>query len=283
MGRHWLIALTLVVAALASHGEQDASTPSSPQSNTTGRDPGMFIVGPGVSAPELLPAAPLVIEEESCKKKLGGKAVLSFLVDATGSPRNIAFEEGAGGGLDEIAYKMVSSDRFKPALHQNSPVIVPMKDEVELQACLPKKKGGPADIQSATALSSQPKQKLMAMTLSEEQLEFSSFPTSSRGPVEPFTKTKEIKDSVSAPVPLNIVEAVFSDEARKKKVSGVCLISLVVDTDGMPRNVRVIRPLGYGLDEKAVEAARKYRFKPAMRKGTPVPVLITVEVNFRLY
>jgi TonB family protein len=243
----------------------------------------MFIVGPGVSAPELQPASPLVIDDENCKKKLNGKAVLSFLVDTTGFPRNIAFEEGAGGGLDEIAYKMVSSDRFKPALHQNSPVIVPMKDEVELQACLTKKKNGPADAQSVAALSAQPKQKLMAMTLSEEQLEFSSFPTSSRGPAEPFTKTNETKNSVLAPAPLNSVEAVFSDEARRKSISGVCLVSLVVDSDGMPRNVRVIRPLGYGLDLKAVDAARKYRFKPAMRKGTPIPVMITVEVNFRLY
>jgi TonB family protein len=225
----------------------------------------------------------LVIGVEDCKKKPSSKAVLSFLVDTVGAPRNIAFEEGAGGGLDAIAYKMVSSDRFKPALHRNSPVTVPMKDEIELQACLPKKKGSPADVQSVTPLSAQPMQKLMAMTLSQEQLEFASFPTNSLGSTEPFTKIKETKNSVSAPAPLNSIEALFSDEARRKGISGVCLVSLVVDTDGMPRNVRVIRTLGYGLDQKAVDAARRYRFKPAMRKGTPVPVLITVEVNFRLY
>ncbi len=94
----------------------------------------------------------------------------------------------------------------------------------------------------------------------------------------------QIGGGVSAPVPLNTVEAEFSDEARRAKYQGVCLISMIVDTNGMPQNPRVVRPLGMGLDEKALEAVRKYRFKPAMKDGkTPVPVMITVEVNFRLY
>ncbi len=89
---------------------------------------------------------------------------------------------------------------------------------------------------------------------------------------------------ISAPVALNEVEAEFSDEARRAKYQGVCLIQMIVDAQGMPQNPRVIRPLGMGLDEKALEAVRKYRFKPAMKDGkTPVPVMITVEVNFRLY
>lgn len=89
---------------------------------------------------------------------------------------------------------------------------------------------------------------------------------------------------VSAPVPLNQVEAEFSDEARRAKYQGVCLISLIVDAQGNPQNPRVVRTLGMGLDEKALEAVRKYKFKPAMKDGkTPVPVMITVEVNFRLY
>jgi TonB family protein len=88
---------------------------------------------------------------------------------------------------------------------------------------------------------------------------------------------------VSAPVPLNQVEAEFSDEARRAKYQGVCLISLIVDAQGNPQNPRVVRTLGMGLDEKALEAVRKYKFKPAMKGNTPVPVMITVEVNFRLY
>jgi periplasmic protein TonB len=94
----------------------------------------------------------------------------------------------------------------------------------------------------------------------------------------------QIGGRVSAPIALNTVEAEFSDEARRAKYQGVVLISLIVDANGMPQNARVVRALGMGLDEKALEAVRKYRFKPAMLDGkTPVPVPITVEVNFRLY
>ena len=89
---------------------------------------------------------------------------------------------------------------------------------------------------------------------------------------------------ISAPVALNSVEAEFSDEARRAKYQGVCLIQMVVDAHGMPQDPRVVRPLGMGLDQKALDAVRKYRFKPAMKDGkTPVAVMITVEVNFRLY
>lgn len=95
---------------------------------------------------------------------------------------------------------------------------------------------------------------------------------------------ERIGGGVSAPVALNSVEAEFSDEARRAKYQGVCLISLIVDAQGNPQNPRVVRALGMGLDEKAIEAVKKYKFKPAYKQGKgPVPVMITVEVNFRLY
>jgi TonB family protein len=90
--------------------------------------------------------------------------------------------------------------------------------------------------------------------------------------------------SVSAPVPLNTVEAEFTDQARRAKFQGVCFVSVIVDANGDPQNPQVIHPLGMGLDEKAVEAVRKYKFRPAVVDGgQPVPVKITVQVNFRLY
>jgi periplasmic protein TonB len=89
---------------------------------------------------------------------------------------------------------------------------------------------------------------------------------------------------ISAPIPLVEPDAEFSDEARRAKYQGVVLISMIVDAQGNPQNPRVVRPLGMGLDEKALEAVRKYKFKPALKDGrTPVPVMVTVEVNFRLY
>lgn len=88
---------------------------------------------------------------------------------------------------------------------------------------------------------------------------------------------------VSAPQVIYSVEPEFSDEARRAKYEGICNVTLIVDAQGNPQNVRVPRALGMGLDEEAVKAVRQYKFKPAMFHGHPVPVEISVEVNFRIY
>jgi TonB family protein len=88
---------------------------------------------------------------------------------------------------------------------------------------------------------------------------------------------------VVPPVPIYAPEAEFSDEARRSKYQGVCLISIIVDTHGNPQNPRVVQRLGMGLDEKAIEAIRRYKFKPGTKDGKPVPVLITIEVDFRMF
>jgi TonB family protein len=93
-----------------------------------------------------------------------------------------------------------------------------------------------------------------------------------------------IGGGVSQPVVIRHVDPEFSDEARRAKYQGVCIVSLIVDAQGNPQNVRVVRALGMGLDEKAIEAVRQYRFKPALKDGkTPVAVLLNIEINFRLY
>jgi len=94
---------------------------------------------------------------------------------------------------------------------------------------------------------------------------------------------KRVGGSVSAPVLMNHIEPEFSDEARKAKFAGNVLVYLVVDTQGRPQNVRVIKPVGMGLDEKAMEAVRRYIFKPAMENGKPVPVELSIEVDFQIF
>jgi len=91
-----------------------------------------------------------------------------------------------------------------------------------------------------------------------------------------------IGGGVSAPVPIFRVEPEYSEEARKAKYQGTVLLAIVVDENGRTTNVRVIRALGMGLDEKAIEAVMKWRFRPGMKNGQPVPVQANVEVNFRL-
>jgi len=88
---------------------------------------------------------------------------------------------------------------------------------------------------------------------------------------------------VSAPKVLYDPDPEYSEEARKAKFQGTVVLWLVVSPDGKPQQIRVTRALGMGLDEKAVEAVRQWRFEPAKKDGQPVPVQINVEVNFRLY
>ncbi len=88
---------------------------------------------------------------------------------------------------------------------------------------------------------------------------------------------------VSAPRVIYQVDPEFSEEARKAKYQGTCTLMLVVDANGRPTNIRVANSLGMGLDEKAIEAAKKWRFEPAMKDGHPVAVEIALEVDFHLY
>jgi protein TonB len=58
---------------------------------------------------------------------------------------------------------------------------------------------------------------------------------------------------------------------------------MIVDDQGRPRDIRVVRGLGFGLDAKAIEAVKQWKFQPAMKDGRPVNVQISVEVGFKLY
>lgn len=91
-----------------------------------------------------------------------------------------------------------------------------------------------------------------------------------------------IGGGVSAPVVLVKVEPEYSEEARKAKWQGTVVLSVVVDEKGYPRDLKVLRSLGLGLDQKAIEAVEKWRFKPGLKDGKPVAVAATIEVNFRL-
>jgi len=88
---------------------------------------------------------------------------------------------------------------------------------------------------------------------------------------------------VSAPRIVHSENPQYTEQARAAKINGICMLAVVVGTDGMPQDVRIVRKLGYGLDEQAVEAVRKYRFEPAMHDGKPVPVEVNIQVAFKIY
>ena len=87
---------------------------------------------------------------------------------------------------------------------------------------------------------------------------------------------------MSAPTLVAKFEPEYSEEARKAKYSGTVLLSIVVDAEGHARDIHVVKSLGMGLDEKAMEAVAKWKFKPGTKDGKAVNVRAQIEVNFRL-
>lgn len=88
---------------------------------------------------------------------------------------------------------------------------------------------------------------------------------------------------VSAPALIRSVEPEFTEDARRANFQGSVSIKLIVDSQGNPQDVRLASHLGMGLDEKAIEAVRQYKFRPAMYQGHPVSVQIVVDVDFHLH
>lgn len=107
--------------------------------------------------------------------------------------------------------------------------------------------------------------------------------------------TYHVGNGVTPPILVYSVDVEFSDAARRKKIQGTVVVGLKVGVDGLPKDVHVVRSAAEDftkpkdrkaaatLDEKAVEAARQYRFKPGTYQGKPAPTAVTIEVNFHIF
>jgi TonB family protein len=87
----------------------------------------------------------------------------------------------------------------------------------------------------------------------------------------------------NAPSVIKAPNPEYSEEAQKKRIVGTVILWLIVGSDGLPHDIRVSQPLGYGLDEEAIKAVKKWKFNPATVSGQPVAVQINVNVAFRLH
>jgi TonB family protein len=93
----------------------------------------------------------------------------------------------------------------------------------------------------------------------------------------------EVGGEVSAPILRVQVDPEYSEQARVQRLQGAVLLSIEVWPDGRAHNVRIVRGLGMGLDQRAVEAVRKWEFEPGYKDGEPVRVICRVEVIFTLF
>ncbi len=90
-------------------------------------------------------------------------------------------------------------------------------------------------------------------------------------------------NGVVAPRLLSSLDPSSNDYAQKNNIAGMTLLSTVVGASGQPGSVAIVRPIGFGLDEQAVAAVQKAHFRPGLRDGQPVPVIVNVQVTFRIY
>jgi len=278
-----LIATTAILASTAIlAGHPDRSQAPAPADNRVR----VYVAGDTVTAPKLLHSPPIEVMKGKCKRPLEGQAALSFIVDESGTPRNITFLSVLGNDLDKLALQVVETDRFKPGMQNGAAVPVWQSAEVTMHACVEGTKDANGQPIDTIKPKSQPGQSLGTPQETPQQAIFTSNrsdPADSNGqPSKAYKVTG--RGGVSAPISLMNVEAQFSEEARRKRIDGNCVVKLIVDAQGMPEDIKVVKSPGYGLDEQAVAAVSRYRFKPAMKEGLlPVPVEISVVISFKLY
>lgn len=250
--------------------EQPKSSPSAGVSGTQT----IFHAGPGVTAPKLIaPQIPLG-KVQHCDK-VDGKPVIALVVDANGNPSEPLVTQPANGNLNEAALALVAQDRFEPGTHDGAPAAVAILIEVGLKTC---SLSGPQEsgVSILASLRGKPVQTLTVSPPLSPEIARALSETPMPVPVG------QQRGPVTAPVPLNAVTAHYTDAARKAKIMGDCLVRVIVDAYGIPQQPQIIKGLEPGLDQEAIKAVMQYRFKPAMRDGQPVPVQITVAINFKL-
>lgn len=96
-------------------------------------------------------------------------------------------------------------------------------------------------------------------------------------------KVYKIGKDVTPPRPLEHADPEYTKAARKAKIQGTVVLKMIVDEQGKPQDVRVTGSLRQDLDQRALDAVRKWSFQPSMKAGHPVAVELEVQINFKLY
>jgi len=276
-----MVALSLLFFSVA--GAAWSQSPSTAQLTQSSGPVSIAKIGRDTTAPTLMPVDFSPAISSQCERKFHGKVEISLIVDAHGLAQNMLFLKPAGNDMDRVAILVAQMDRFTPATQAGTAIAVGQSLELNLEACLVSEVDSAGQKNYKLKLGSVPTQKLkpyndypQEVLFATEQLPFSP---GSQAP----DRVKQVGGSVSAPVPIISPQAEYSDEGRKKNINGLCLVTLYVDAYGLPQRLKVVRSLEPTMDQKALEAVDRYRFKPALRnKMEPVPVMITIEVNFRL-
>jgi TonB family protein len=258
--------------ALAVHVDAPASAGTTNQAQSHSQP---IEVSPHIMAGQKIGGPNPKYPEAAKQKKIQGTVVLNALIGKDGNVKSVKATSGPKE-LQGSAIDAVRQWKYKPYLLNGEPVEVTTKINVIYSlgkmppTNLPKGEIPPPPPPPQTRADAATAGSASQGTNTSSQ---SNLPAG----------VMHVGDGVSPPVLVYSVDPKYTAKARSKKYQGVCVLGLIVDKDGHPQDVHVVRKLGMGLDEKAVEAVQQYRFKPAYYKGNPVPVRVNVEVNFKIY
>jgi TonB family protein len=235
-------------------GQASAAPNSGTQQPPTPDADGVYRLGPGIAPPLLINAVPAHYPPEAAETDRPHVCILSVVVGVDGNATSVHAANPNAGSFDEFAAEAVKQSQFQPGMLNGKPVPVLIQVRVpffHLAAAIPR-----IMVRSA-----------QFGGLQQTRLN------------DPFRS----RSGDTPPRAITFANPEYSEEARRKKVEGIVLVSALVNEEGNPIDLRVEKSLGYGLDEKALDCFSQYRFKPAMRDGQPVAQRITIEINFRLY
>lgn len=231
--------------------------------NSLNRTPGVPILVPDTSPinpGRLIFKTNAKYPKEARKRKVEGTVVLEVTVEKNGVLDEISILSG-DLTLADAAVDAVRTWTFQPYTQSGKPVQV--RQKLVFSFNLDNKIGELDEKFPQPALAS-------AELIKAEN-------SSSEGPVY------KVGHGVTSPRAIQMSEPEYSDAARKVRYQGTCVLSLVVNAEGQPEDVEIERAIGLGLDAKAVDAVKRWKFQPAMKNGVPVAASIRVEVNFHLY
>lgn len=258
-----LICFSQASAPPSVGGPSDVTSLPSQQSSPTRTESNVIVRGRLIHKED--PQYP----KKARKQKIQGQVVLQVTVDENGNvgrAAGISGDPSLVGAAEEAVFKW----RFEPFTQQGHAVSVQQnlifnfdlnRKIAELESPLPEPKPLSASVVSHLPI----------------RLRLSNAP-----PPGVVPGVYRVGGGVSAPRALFSPAPKYSDEASRARFQGTCLLSLIVGPDGLPRDIRVAQSLGMGLDEKAIEAVKQWRFQPALKDGKPVAVAVTIQVEFRL-
>lgn len=244
-------AFAFLICSVAGLWAQDMVRPVFRYHQVPDQD-GVYYVGPEVSAPQMLKTVYVQYPDGISARHLKGMTVLAMVIDAKGIPEHIQVLHQHSAAFDQAAISAVKHSTFAPGMLGDHPV--------------------PVWIDVRVVFSDDRRETTPQVLITERDLP---------APDESQLEDKHHRPlSYTPPFPIHTVDADFADPFANHPYIQVAVVSVLVSSEGLPTEVRVVRGLGFGLDQKAADAVWHYKFLPATRKGAPVAASRNVMVSF---